>query len=173
MKNLILVVLAVLLCAAPVCAAVMMEEGADQAYQAVDSVMVSDEMPLMEGQDVSGTDNISATIKQVVLNNMEAMKQEDLEAMLKTIHSQSPSYMTTKQQAQGMFDAYDLKYGLTYYKFIGQDKDVAVARVRQTTEKVEGGAFLNNEIDMIQVFKNERGIWKYWTQAIMAVKYLN
>jgi hypothetical protein len=71
-----------------------------------------------------------------------------------------------------MFENYDLKYKLTYFKYIGQDGEYAVARIRQLTEKVAGGYFQNNEIDMIQVFKKENDEWKYWSQVIIDVKYI-
>jgi hypothetical protein len=111
-------------------------------------------------------------IKGVVLKNLAACENEDSVAMMATIHTQSPSFLITKQQVEPMFENYDLKYKLTYFKYIGQDGEYAVARIRQLTEKVAGGYFQNNEIDMIQVFKKENDEWKYWSQVIIDVKYI-
>ena len=41
------------------------------------------------------------------------------------------------------------------------------------TEKISGPAFRNNEIDMIQIFKKENGKWKFWSQAILYIRYLD
>jgi hypothetical protein len=117
-------------------------------------------------------EDIGAAIKNVVVKNLEACEKEDTAAMMATVHSQSPSYLATKQEMAPIFENYDLKYKLTYFKYIGKDGDYAVARAKQATEKVSGGYFQNNEIDMIQIFKQENGEWKFWNQAILEVKYL-
>jgi len=114
----------------------------------------------------------SEIIKDVVSKNLQSAKEEDIEMMLTTIHTQSPGYLMTKQQMEVAFENYDLDYKLTYFKYIGQDSEYAIARTRQTTKKIAGGYFQNNEVDMIQVFKQEDGEWKFWNQVILDVKYI-
>ncbi|MFH1868474.1 MAG: hypothetical protein ABH843_05840 [Candidatus Omnitrophota bacterium] len=116
--------------------------------------------------------DISAAIKKVVLDNLGTIGKENMSAMMATIHTQSPGYLITKQQTQEIFDTFDISYELKYYQYIGQDGGYAVARVIQVTKKISGPAFQNNELDMIQVFKQEDGVWKYWSQAILDAKYL-
>lgn len=116
--------------------------------------------------------DISATVKAVVIKNLDMIGKEDMDGMMNTIHTQSPGYLITKQQTQEIFDIYDIKYEIKYYKYIGQESGYAIARVIQVTKKISGPAFQNNELDMIQIFKKEDGVWKYWSQAILDAKYL-
>ena len=115
---------------------------------------------------------VSKAIKEVVIKNMEAFEKEDVDTAMDTMHSQGPSYLMTRQQMQTAFEHYDLIYRLTYFKYIGQDGGYAAARVKQITEKVSGPMFQDNEVDMIQIFKKENGVWKYWTQSVLDVKYM-
>ena len=115
---------------------------------------------------------MSTLIKDVFNENLNSCQQENMEAMLDTVHSQSPSYLMSKQQMSTIFENFDLNYELTYYKYIGQDNDYAVARARFTSKKISGSAFQDNEVDSIQIFKKEDGVWKIWSAAILDVKYL-
>jgi len=121
---------------------------------------------------VFAAENVEEAIKSVVVTNMEACQKEDTSGMMDTIHSQSMGYLETKQAMQPIFENFDLKYTMLSYKFIIQDGEYAIARVRQRTEKVSGPAFQNNELDMIQIFKKEGNAWKYWSQAILEVNYI-
>ena len=103
---------------------------------------------------------------------MEYSEKENIEEYMKTVHSQSAIYSATKQTLQQLFPSYDLKYELLNYTFIAVEGDYVLARVKQRTRKVSGPAFRNNIIDMIQIFKMENGIWKYWQQAILDIIYI-
>ena len=128
---------------------------------------------LMMSQITYAEDQTTAKLIEDVLKaNLNAGQQENLEAMLNTVHSQSPSYLMTKQEMIAIFDNFDISYELTYYKYIGQDNDYAVARARYTTKKISGYAFKDNEVDTIHIFKKENGEWKIWSAAILDVKYL-
>jgi len=117
-------------------------------------------------------EGISKSIRAVVAKNLWATQAEDLEAMMSTIHTQSPAYLQTKTQIQPLFDNFDLSYRLLSFRFIGYDKPYAIARVSQRTTKKSGPAFKNNVVDMIQIFRKENGRWKYWNQSILDVRYI-
>ena len=118
-------------------------------------------------------DDIQNAIKSVVIRNVQAVQAENLNAVMKTIHTQSPGYLTTKQQLAPLFDNYDLKYEILSFTYIGRDDQYAVARVKQSTREISGPAFRNNILDMVQVFRQEKGQWKFWNQAILEVTYVN
>ena len=105
---------------------------------------------------------MSTLIKDVFNENLNSCQQENMEAMLDTVHSQSPSYLMSKQQMSTIFENFDLNYELTYYKYIGQDNDYAVARARYTTKKISGYAFKDNEVDTIHIFKNQHQLFLIW-----------
>lgn len=116
---------------------------------------------------------IADEIKETVIKNMDATQAEDTTMMMDTIHTQSPFYLMTKQQMQPMFENYDLKYELISYAYIGQTGEYALARVNFKTHKLSGPAFKDNQLDIIQIFKQENGTWKLWSQASLEVNFLN
>jgi hypothetical protein len=118
-------------------------------------------------------DDIQKAINSMVISNVQATQEENLDAVLQTIHTQSPGYLATKQQLVPLFDNYDLKYEILSFKYIGRDNEYAVARVKQSTKKLSGPAFRNNVVDMIEVFRQEKGQWKFWNQVILEVTYTN
>ncbi len=85
-------------------------------------------------------------VKETIIQNMKTTEAENSEMMMKTIHTQSPFYLMTKQQMQPLFDNYDLKYELLSYEFIGISGEYATARVIFKTSKISGPAFKDNEL---------------------------
>lgn len=116
--------------------------------------------------------DVAADVKATVEQNLLACADENLAGMLATLHSQSPSYLSTQQAMNQVFAAYDLDYTLISFALVGADNDYAYARVKQRTEKKSGPAFQDNDIEMLQIFKREDGAWKLWTQANLAITYL-
>jgi len=118
-------------------------------------------------------ESTATELRDLTIQNMKACQDEDLDAAMSTLHSQSPAYLPTKQQTSILFENFDLKYELAAFKYIGQDGEYAVARIKQKTTKVAGPAFQNNVTDLIAVFRKENGHWKFWNQIILGTKYLN
>ncbi|EAW30192.1 hypothetical protein GP2143_01575 [marine gamma proteobacterium HTCC2143] len=114
----------------------------------------------------------ASDIEKAILDNLEHTQNEDSAAVMGDMHSQSPAYLPTQQMLQQLFPAYDLKYELISYKFVGEDDEYAYAKVKQRTKKISGPAFQNNEIEVLMVFKQENGIWKLWTQANLLISYI-
>jgi len=114
----------------------------------------------------------ASDIEKAILDNLEHTQEEDMDAVMGDLHSQSPAYLQTQQFLQQLFPVYDLSYELLSYNFVAQDNEYAYARVKQRTSKVSGPQFQNNDIDMLVIFKQENGLWKLWTQANLSVTYL-
>ncbi len=113
-----------------------------------------------------------AEIEKAINDNLTYLQEEDVEKSMSTIHSQSLSYLPTKNIISQLFGTYKLSYEIISYDFIASDSDLAYARVKQRTTKISGPAFKNNEIDMVQIFKQESGKWKLWSQANMSIDYI-
>ena len=118
-------------------------------------------------------ENIAKQIKQTVIDNLNALQNENLARMMETIHTQSLSYLTTKQQIVPLMENYELSYELLSFGFIELSGEYAICRTKQRTAKISGPPFRNNVIDMIQIFKEEDGKWKFWSQAILYIRYLD
>ena len=112
-------------------------------------------------------------IKNTVERTLRAYREEDMDAMLSTVHSQAPSYMSIKKDSPTVFENYDINAELISFTFIGQDEDYAVARTKIRYTKISGPAFQNTEFDTFSVYRKENDEWKTWDGCIVDRKYLN
>jgi hypothetical protein len=115
----------------------------------------------------------SADLQRVLLENFDAYEKEEIFRVLATVHTLSPAYMATKEVSNQIFPLYDLKYELLNFRYLMTDEEYALGRVLQKTTKVDGPKFRDNVIDLIVVFKQEKGEWKLWSQVILSIEYLN
>ena len=125
---------------------------------------------------VHAENTISNALKEVFITNLNASEREDIDAVMATLHTQSPSYQQTQQVAQTLSQNFDLKFELLSFKYIGRDGEYAVARAKQLAVKQKPwskSGYQDNETDMIHVFRQENGRWKIWSSAILTMKTLN
>lgn len=69
-------------------------------------------------------ENVSSAIKSVVAENLSATQAEDGDRMMRTIHTQSPSYLQTELQIAPLFDNFDLSYKLLSFSYIGREANM-------------------------------------------------
>ncbi len=127
------------------------------------------------GQDpIKTAPGVETEIKKTYDDNLKASQDEDLEATLKTIHSKSPVFGSTKQALSQIYGkGLNAKYKLLSFKYLTTDGDYAIARLRQQTTRTPAENFKNNEVEMIMIFRKEDGTWKVWTQAILEIDLIN
>ena len=128
---------------------------------------------LAASRNHSQDENIAAELDALVDENLRAAQAEDMDAMLLTLHSDSPEYQQTKQICETSFPQYDLMFEKRIFRFIGLDGDYALGRYEFCTSKIAGPEFQDNCLDTIHVFKQENGNWKLWSVAILEVEYTN
>jgi hypothetical protein len=75
-------------------------------------------------------EDVEAELKALVIENLRATRAEDMDAMLGTLHSESPGYSQVEKIANTLFATYDLNYDLLLFRYIGQDGEYAVARFK-------------------------------------------
>lgn len=121
----------------------------------------------------SQDENIAAELDVLVDENLRATQAEDMDAMMFTLHSDSPAYQQTKQMTEVLFPQYDIIYEKLIFRFIGIDGDYALARFKFCATKIAGPEFQDNCIDTIHVFKEENGDWKIWSMTILEIEYTN
>ena len=125
---------------------------------------------------VHAQSSISDALKEVFITNLNASEREDVDAVMATLHTQSPSYRQTRQVAQTLGEKFDLKFELLSFKYIGRDGEYAVARAKQSVVKQNSwskSGYPDNETDMIHVFRQENDQWKIWGSTYLAMKHLN
>lgn len=121
----------------------------------------------------SQDENIEAELNVLVDENLRATQAEELDAMLLTLHSDSPAYQQTKQISETLYVQYDLNYEKRVFRFIGLDGEYALGRFQFCATKITGPEFQDNCIDTIHVFKQENGNWKIWSMAALKVEFTN
>lgn len=117
-------------------------------------------------------EDVAEEIRQVVFENLRATQVEDMDAMLATVHSESPLYAQTEEMATLLFENYDLTYELQVFRYIEQDGEYAIVRLEFSAEKIAGAEFNDNILDSIHVFRQENGDWKIWSMAILEIEYI-
>ena len=139
------------------------------------AIIVSIGYPSIVTAEVSSEEfyKTSADLKQVLTENFDAYQKEEIFRVLPTVHTLSPAYKSTKDIASKIFPAYDLNYELVSFKYLLTDDKYAIARVSQKTTKVSGPAFRNNLLDLIVIFKQEKGQWKLWSQIVLEIEFIN
>ena len=114
-------------------------------------------------------EGLSATLRQVVENNLAAFNGEDVSNTMRSIHTKSPEYADTLAALKDQFGALDARTELVSFRFIGHDDEFAVARVKFKTVNQSGAPFVANVLDTITVFHQENGEWKYWSDQVLGV----
>ena len=140
------------------------------------SVMIMVLALVYQTTSASDADETASSIRKTVVANLEATQSKDIEAIIKTVHSQTPFYLDGLQAIVSLFKEYDFecKYELLSYKYIGQDGEYAIARLKFSTKKVSGSsAFRDNTLDTIVAFRQEKGQWRFWNQLVLELKYDN
>jgi hypothetical protein len=114
-------------------------------------------------------DDLAQALRGVLEANEAAIAKGDVDAMSRTLHSQSPVYAKTRSAMKNW--PFKLKTDMLYFKVIGEDGDFAFARVRTKTTKVSGPEFQDNVTDALHAFKKEGPDWKIWTSLPLTVTF--
>ncbi|WP_249871598.1 hypothetical protein [Oceanobacillus saliphilus] len=116
----------------------------------------AEEANAAEEESVQPTDE---ELFDVIEKNLEALLNRDKEKYMDTIHSESPAYELMDETIDQL-SGYQLDMQLS--DLIVEEKADEQARVffSQTTMKVEGPEFQNNETSGVYVLRPENGEWK-------------
>ncbi len=119
-------------------------------------------------QAIAGTD---AQLKELVTAHLALSTVEDIEGIMNTLHSQSPTYASQKDNLEEIAKVYNFDFELLNFSFIGEDKDYAYARFKFLLKEVSGFQFKDNERDTLGIFKKEGEQWKFWSQINLKIDY--
>lgn len=125
----------------------------------------------MQPTSVSGR-SLQERLLETLQGYIDAQNRGDAPGVAQHMHSASPFFDATRQALAQLFVNYTLACTLVDAELIGADACYGYARVRQKTVKVHGPSFDNNITDSLMVFRQERGEWKIWAQAMLAVEPL-
>jgi hypothetical protein len=117
----------------------------------------------------SADDALGDTLRQVIEKNYAAASHKSVDETMSTIDPKSPGYARTRKALPGQFDV-GATTSLVSYRFVGQDADFAVARVKFKTTGKPGSSFVTNVIDSMTVFHQADGQWRLWDQVVLGVE---
>ena len=108
-----------------------------------------------------------ATLFQAIQDNVKAFEKKDVDAVMATIHPQSPSFAATRDLVGQMFQSLDFKCTLSDLKVVTASPDEARVSFVQKTEKTGGDAPFPNNIEQgIHTLRPDNGKWKIFGTLI-------
>lgn len=113
------------------------------------------------------------TPEELIKANAAYMNEEDLEAVMTTVHPKSPSYPATESMAKQIFERYDLNYKIENIKVIEQNDKEAKVEFTQITTKIKGKDFKNNKATGIHTLRKDGDSWKVYSTEMTNVEFLN
>jgi len=113
-----------------------------------------------------------AAIKKCLQDNLAATAGGDVDAYMKTIHSDSPAYAQTKMTMAQFFASYKVKARFSRLEYLGFDGEYAVVRVDQEMRKVKGPAFQDNLSGAMNILRKDGDTWKVWGTTILTTELL-
>ena len=103
---------------------------------------------------------------EVLETNVATMGDEDMTAHMETLHSESPGYAETEQVIEDMA-AYTLDVELFDMEVEEKSEEEARVFYKQTSIKLDGPTYENNEVTGVHVMRPEDGEWKIFTTEFM------
>jgi len=113
------------------------------------------------------------TPEELIKANAAYMNEEDLEAVMTTVHPKSPSYPATESMAKQIFERYDLNYKIESIKVLEQNNKEAKVEFTQVTTKIKGKDFKNNKATGIHTLRRDGDSWKVYSTEMTNVEFLN
>jgi ketosteroid isomerase-like protein len=113
------------------------------------------------------------TPEDLINANADYMNEEDLEAVMTTVHPKSPSYAGTEAMAKQIFELYDLNFKIENIKVLEQNDIEAKVEFTQVTTKIKGKDFKNNKATGIHTLRKDVNSWKVYTTEMTNVEFLD
>jgi ketosteroid isomerase-like protein len=119
------------------------------------------------------TDPTEVAIRQLIDNAGNAFAKEDFEGVLKAFHPQSPQKANTEENLRRIFKTHDVQLTFSDFKFIGEDGNYAVVRMKEKSTRIPSsdGTFNDNTSDVLYVFRKDGKAWKIWNEMILETKF--
>lgn len=109
----------------------------------------------------SGKKAEDEAIKAVIVNNLTALQEENLEKYMSTLHPESPGYAKMELLCPQIFQIYDLQHKLIDCKVISASGDEAKVRTTQEARRIAGPEnYHHNRSTMVHTLKKYQGQWK-------------
>ncbi len=118
----------------------------------------------------AGGNGVGDSLRVVAEENVRAYDAEDIDGVLRTMHTRSPEYDRTRKALPDQFRAMDLAVKLVDFKYMGHDDEFAVARVKTQLVGPAGSGFQDNVTESVMLFHKEGSVWKLWSDDVLGVR---
>jgi len=149
-----------------------------------ESTLKDNQAPKLNTQKLEGQKKIEAMVNftpeeeiikneilKVLHQNIDAAQNEDVDAVLETIHEDSPQLSSTKGGMEYVFKHFDMRYELEDVKFISISNEEVKVIYQQTTKAVSGTGFTNaRSIGIHTLKKSKDGKWKIFKTEYISTK---
>lgn len=100
---------------------------------------------------------------QVIEDNVQALNNRDVDAVMATVHPESPTFAVTRDLVNQMLSSLELKFSVSDLMLVTSTPEEAQVTFVQKTEKVGGtGQFQDNIVRGIHTLRLDHGKWKIY-----------
>ncbi|MCT8136845.1 hypothetical protein H1D32_03175 [Anaerobacillus sp. CMMVII] len=110
---------------------------------------------------------------QVVKDNLLSANNKNIDDYMATIHVESPLYQSTRDTMLKIYSVYDLEYSFVEIEVIDVSGDTGAVRFIQTTRKINGPEFRDNQLEGINIMKKYNDEWKIYDTEVLDIVYLD
>lgn len=100
--------------------------------------------------------------QQVLTDQLEFLRNEDLEGVMSTMHPESPAYSQTRVVVEQVFELYDLEYNLETVEVVEMSENQAKLRAVQVTRRVSGPELADTRVTAIHTIRKTGSGWKLY-----------
>jgi len=106
--------------------------------------------------------------------NLAAMEKGDINAVLATIHPESPAYLQTPEQVREIVATYKLKFSLEEVEVERVTDQGIHVRFVQVTKRISGPAgFPDNRVEGMHLVRRDGNQWKIWFTQVRQARTLD
>lgn len=121
----------------------------------------------------SAKEKEKGAIDELMKTNADLFEKENLDGYIATLDPESPQIEDTKAMMGELFKKYDLKIKIESVRILKVSEEKADVEVVQVTEKVTGGDFRNNRVNIVHHLKKINDAWKISGSDTIKIDYFD
>ncbi len=115
----------------------------------------------------------SNTPESVIYANAKYMTEENLTAVMETIHPESPVYDNTEKLVKEIFKRFDLNYKIEHLELLEENNEEALIKFVQITTKLTNAEFNNSKFTGVHTLRKDGNLWKIYSTKSDNIELLN
>ena len=121
----------------------------------------------------SGNKGEEEALKAVMVNNVTALQEENVEKYMATLHPESPGYAKMELLCPQIFQIYDLAHKLIDIEVLSVSSGEAKVRTVQEARRLSGPEnYRHNRSTMVHTLKKYQGEWKLFQSDQESMEYI-